>query len=116
MKEAKNALLGLAYNQFKDSKAKISAIDTLKSFIKQEGNKSEGEDWREAKLKGQIKRYLSGVDRERNDNATRYFLFTLMKSGTKHIEQCCQVYGWKDSLHHSTLKTINQRAELNLSL
>ena len=46
------------------------------------------EDWQTTKLKGQIKRYLSGLNREKGGKANKIILFTLMKSATKHIEQC----------------------------
>ena len=107
MRKAKNALLGLAYNQIKSSQERINAVEILRSFIKQENNG----DWRTTKLTGQIKRYLSGIDREKNNNATRYFLFTLMKSGTKHMEQCLsQVYGLERFTPSFDFENVNQSA------
>ena len=50
--------------------------------------------WRELKLKTRIRRYLKGIERSKHGKPTRYFLFTQMKAGTKHVEKCLvEAYG-----------------------
>ena len=107
----KRTLLSLAYNQIKSEETRNEAVDKLRLFIEGENNETDKGDWKKAKLMGQIKRYLSGIDRENEQKATRYFLFTLMKSGTKHVEQCLsKVYGLERFTPSFDFETVNQSA------
>lgn len=110
--KAQFTLLKLANNQFKSGEDRKNMIKFLTAYIEGRSEKNTcQEDWKQTKLNGQIKRCLSGINRENNREVTRYFLFTLMKSGTKHVEKCLSdVYGLERFTPSFDFETAEQSA------